>query len=670
MKSLNYATRYPLLLLFLALGMLTSTFAQITPIQDSYTNSAANTTNYGAAPTLGLVSSALSIQTTYIQFDLSSVPSGYTSTNVAKATLKLYVNSVSKAGSFNLDFVNGSWSEKTITAAFSPALGNTIVSSVPLTSANANDYVLIDVTSAVGEWLNGSQANDGLALVANSGLSATLDSKENSAQSHPAELDIVFTSGGTITGVNTASGSGLTGGGNSGTLSLSLQKNCSSKQVLQWSGSAWVCASAGTGTVSSVGLSAPSSDFNVSNSPVTGTGTLTFAWNVAPSSSSVGNSIVKRDSSGNFSAGAVTASLVEAASVTTSSLFSATAAQNSALVFAQNTATAGGGTYGVYGETDSTDTGAAGVYGIATAFGSAAGVAGTNPHPYGPGVLGINSSPVAFPGIGGVGVEGLVNGTYDVAIWGIGSSLSGISPNNQGQAIGAGVWGDSGVPGNYGVFGSAADGTAGYFENSSPTGYAVLDVVGDNASSLSFVASNRQAGGFCYVDSVGDLTCSGAKNAVVPIDGGQRSVALSAIESPKNWFEDFGSAQLSAGAAVISLEPEFAQTVNTGMEYHVFLTANGDCKGLYVSQKTATSFEVHELGGGASSVSFDYRVVALRKNFEGIRLQDHTKNVAKVKASQENKVGTEQRAKLDISKLMFQPRPVTTAHSAAKKVGK
>ena len=356
---------------------------------------------------------------------------------MANATLKLYVNSVSKAGSFNLDFVNGSWSEKTITAALSPALGNTIASSVPLTTANANDYVLIDVTSALGEWLNGSQANDGLALVANSGLSATFDSKENTAQSHPAELDIVFTSGGTITGVNTASGSGLTGGGNSGTLSLSLQKTCSSKQVLQWNGSAWICASAGTGTVSSVGLSAPSSDFNVSNSPVTGAGTLTFAWNVPPSSSSVGNSIVKRDSSGNFAAGAVTASLVEAASVTTSSVFSATAAQNSALVFAQNTATAGGGTYGVYGETDSTDTGAAGVYGIATAFGSAAGVSGTNPHPYGPGVLGINSSPVAFPGIGGVGVEGLVNGTYDVAIWGIGSSLSGISPNNQGQAIGA-----------------------------------------------------------------------------------------------------------------------------------------------------------------------------------------------------------------------------------------
>lgn len=75
---------------------------------------------------------------------------------------------------------------------------------------------------------------------------------------------------------------------------------------------------------------------------------------------------------------------------------------------------------------------------------------------------------------------------------------------------------------------------------------------------------------------------------------------------------------------MVTLEPEFAQTVNTGLEYHVFLTPNGDCKGLYVSQKTAISFEVHELGSGASNVRFDYRIVALRKNFENIRMEDHT----------------------------------------------
>jgi hypothetical protein len=59
----------------------------------------------------------------------------------------------------------------------------------------------------------------------------------------------------------------------------------------------------GSGSVKSVGLSVPATDFTVSGSPVTSTGTLTFAWNVIPTSSDVGNAIVKRDATGSFSAG-------------------------------------------------------------------------------------------------------------------------------------------------------------------------------------------------------------------------------------------------------------------------------------------------------------------------------------------------------------------------------
>jgi hypothetical protein len=671
MESLKNRDLLALLLLIVTLGMLTSASAQITPHQDSYTNSATATTNYGTVGTLGVASSAGSIQTTYIQFDLSSVPAGYTSANIAKATLKLFVNNVAMAGSFNVDYVNGSWSEKTITSSLAPALGNTIASSVPLTTASANNYIEIDVTPAVGEWLSGSQPNDGIALVANSGLSATFDSKENASQSHPAELDIVFTSGGngTITGVT--AGTGLQGGGTTGTVGLSLLKTCSNKQILQWKGSAWTCASAGTGSVSSVALSAPATDFNVSGSPINGAGTLNFAWKVAPTSSNVGNSIVKRDASGNFAAGVVVASTVEAANVTADFMSSATAAQNSALVYAQNTATAGSTTYGVYGETNSNDPAAASVYGFVPFGGSeASGVAGVTQTAYGVGVLGMNTNQSAGPYINGVAIEGLAAGTRSVGVWGIDVSQSGVTLQGPSGVIGAGVWGDTGVQGNFGLAGTAGDGTAGYFENNSATGYAALDAVGDNASSLSFVASNRQTGEFCYVDSAGDLTCSGAKNAVVPIDGGQRHVALSAIESPKNWFEDFGSAQLSAGAAIITLEPQFAQTVNTSLEYHVFLTPNGDCKGLYVTQKTPTSFEVHELGGGASSVSFDYRIVALRRNFENIRMQDHTKNVAMVKSTQAKSADSAGRAKTDISKLLSQPKPVPAMHGIVPKTNK
>jgi hypothetical protein len=98
-----------------------------------------------------------------------------------------------------------------------------------------------------------------------------------------------------------------------------------------------------------------------------------------------------------------------------------------------------------------------------------------------------------------------------------------------------------------------------------------------------------------------------------------RSVLLYAVESPENWFEDFGSGQLQDGAATIALDPTFMQTVNPA-GYHVYVTPNGDCEGLYVTEKTAASFEVHELRAGKSSVAFDYRIVARRKGLESLRL--------------------------------------------------
>jgi hypothetical protein len=646
--------------LLLTLGSWSAAFGQLTPSDDAYVNSAKPTTNLGTASTLNLQSAA---ETSFLRFDLSSVPAGYTGSSIAKATLKLYVASVGTAGSFNVDYVSGTWAEKTITYSLQPAIGTTIASSVPLTSASAGKYLEIDITSAMVEWLNGAQPNDGIALVANSPLVATFDSKENTGASHPAEIDIVYAG---IAGVTTANGSGLTGGGSSGTLNLALTNSCSNKQVLQWNGSAWACATAGTGTVTSVGLSAPASDFTVGGSPITGAGTLNFAWNVAPNSANVANAIVKRDAGGNFAAQGIVASGL----VNSSGLYSLATSPNTAVVFAQNSASTGASTYGVYGETDSQDPAAASVYGFVPFGGSqASGVSGITQTAYGVGVMGINSNISAGPYINGVAMEGVAAGSRSIGVWGIDVSQSGVTLQGNSGYIGAGVWGDTGNAGNIGTAGTAADGYAGFFENNSPSGYISLLALSDNAAAVPFFAENSATGGYCYVDSYGNLNCSGAKHAVVPIDGGQRKVALAAIESPKNWFEDFGSAHLSAGVATVALEAEFAQTVNTGLEYHVFLTPNGDCKGLYVSQKTATSFEVHEMGGGASSVSFDYRVVALRKNFENIRLQDHTKDfdAAKVLKTR-GKEGTP--VKVDMNHFMPHAKPVPNTHPIAQKTAR
>jgi len=82
------------------------------------------------------------------------------------------------------------------------------------------------------------------------------------------------------------------------------------------------------------------------------------------------------------------------------------------------------------------------------------------------------------------------------------------------------------------------------------------------------------------------------------------------MEKAGNWREDFGSAQLHNGVAEVALLPSFLDTVEIHSGYHVFLTPNGDSRGLYVAQKTADGFEVREHGGGKSNISFDYRLVA------------------------------------------------------------
>ncbi len=59
-----------------------------------------------------------------------------------------------------------------------------------------------------------------------------------------------FPGTGTITGVT--AGSGLTGGGATGTVTIGLTNTCASGQVLEWNGSAWACAAVDTGTITGV----------------------------------------------------------------------------------------------------------------------------------------------------------------------------------------------------------------------------------------------------------------------------------------------------------------------------------------------------------------------------------------------------------------------------------
>jgi hypothetical protein len=571
-------------LLSLLVFLSTAAYAQITPLGDSYINTADPTTNYGAKTLLDVDGAK---QATYIQFNLASIPA---TASISQATLKLYVNAVTTAGSFNIDYVNGAWSEGTIDASNAPPLGTAIASNITVTTADTNQYILVNVTSAVQAWLNGSETNNGLALVANSTFNATFDSKENTTTSHPAELDIAFAGGdGTITGVNTASGSGLAGGGTSGTLNLSLTNGCAANQVLQWSGSAWACSSAGTGTITGV----------TAGADLTGGGT-----------------------SGNVTLNLNTTALNETyALVGAENTFAYPQVINGGLT-ASSSSSGGTGVYANAGSSGGSNGvvayGATGVAGYTTVNGSIA--------LYGDAGSSSGSNGVVGYGATGVAGNSTITGSYGT----YGNGSTGVWGNANGTGANVGVSGTTGS--GIAVEGTAVLGVGGYFINDSDNGDPALVVYNDAPANdaSAFAMSVGGPGGYCEIDNNGNFGCSGSKSAVVPVDGGARKVALYAVEAPENWFEDYGSGQLSSGSARIDLEPTFAQTVNTDLDYHVFLTPRGECEGLYVTNLTPSGFEVRELHHGSSSIAFDYRIIAKRKNYETVRLADLTEGRKKM----------------------------------------
>src|SRR5579885_2205954 len=117
----------------------------------------------------------------------------------------------------------------------------------------------------------------------------------------------------------------------------------------------------------------------------------------------------------------------------------------------------------------------------------------------------------------------------------------------------------------------------------------------------------------------GDLRVMGSKAAMVSTESyGMRE--LYAVESPGEWFEDFGSARLRHGRRTVKIDPVFGQTISITHDYHIFLTPTGPCN-LYVERKDPDGFVVRALSG-LGSCAFDYRIVAKRKKYERVRMAE------------------------------------------------
>jgi hypothetical protein len=281
-----------------------------------------------------------------------------------------------------------------------------------------------------------------------------------------------------------------------------------------------------------------------------------------------------------------------------------------------------GAGFGVRGTTAS----AAGVYGVSIQ--NATGVKG---------VSNASAAPADGNG-GGIGVHGKSGSGTAVqgesqSSFGVQGICFGSSVGVLGLAVnGAGVWGQSNT--YVGVHGLSLGNATGVYGLSQGAGSGV---VGESVGGIGTYAISRTAfvpalfaqslapngvsaarfDGAVLVN--GDFSVTGAKAAVVPHpDGSMRT--LYAVESPESWFEDYGRTRLINGVARVTLDPDFSALVQQG-DYLVFPVAEGNCNGIYVSQRDAKGFEVRECNNGKSTLPLAYRVLARRKDLAGKRLE-------------------------------------------------
>ncbi|MFN3875254.1 MAG: hypothetical protein ACK4L7_05005, partial [Flavobacteriales bacterium] len=259
-----------------------------------------------------------------------------------------------------------------------------------------------------------------------------------------------------------------------------------------------------------------------------------------------------------------------------------------------------------------------GVYGQA-ASSTGFGIQGVNTNASGTGgIFTGNNAPGTYLVAGtGTAANGTIIGHFGygrnvangIGVVGVGNNFATILT----PASGAGV---VGTGSRYGVMGfsgntvatnplnnSAANGV-----NASAGGYFEVQQ-GGVAQTWSYVAVREVAG----VGGLRKIIGPGTVNTIVDDLDGNR-VALSCPEAPENLFMDLGHGRLVNGRARITLDPILSKNIRVDESHplRVIVQVEGDCHGVYVTNKSAFGFDVVELQGGTSNTAFTYQVAANR----------------------------------------------------------
>lgn len=274
--------------------------------------------------------------------------------------------------------------------------------------------------------------------------------------------------------------------------------------------------------------------------------------------------------------------------------------------------------------------------GVLGSSNTGAGVTGTSTTNYG-----IKSTSTSNYGIFGqakdgfAGVSGFTTGTTGVRGIGGAIGVSGFSPE------GFGLYGNAATAGVYGL---AARGDGAHVRSSKNSG---LDAFSESGRAISAVGLGANpavlavgpwglegiapTSGFplrltddrgnvvFFVDGVGNVQTAGNIRAAARTASGATATAFTP-KAALPTVEDSGTAQLVGGTAVVRLDPTFAASIDATAGYRVFVTPYGDSRGIFVATTARDAFAVRESGGGRTTLSFDYRIVATARGQAGRRM--------------------------------------------------
>lgn len=281
------------------------------------------------------------------------------------------------------------------------------------------------------------------------------------------------------------------------------------------------------------------------------------------------------------------------------------------------------------------------------------------------GTLGVNSVGTTYSQITVVGAgtndgvaasanDNVANGFWGrnahasgTAIIGATNGLGGIYPTKGAGIAGSGVNGygiyastGNGAPNNTSHAGNAAGAFTLDSDNNSTTNndsaYAIIagkDDVDDGSGSYRSLFGGYFRGGvsngsYAYVaikhrhsnaGGNGGTTTdykilgNGSVSSLIP-DENKKPRIMYAPEAPEILFQDFGVGKLVNGTCTINIDPILAKNIHVDEKYplKVFIQLEGDCNGVYVTNKSANGFTVKELQNGNSNVSFSWQIVANR----------------------------------------------------------